>query len=105
MKDIFYMNKIIPASSINSIEINYDICDNTYGITIRQSRNNYKLISSNDENLVKLIFESMKNQCDGIDFINLVDKIKETLDSKVNKKVSKTKEKKKKVSDKNDREE
>lgn len=105
MKDIFYMDKIIPATSIDSIEINHDIYDNTYSIIVRQSRSNYKLISSKDKDLVRIIFDNMRKQCDGIDFMDLMKKSDDFLKSKNGKNITKTKERKKKVSDNNDREE
>lgn len=105
MKDIFYMDKIIPSTSIDSVEINYDICDDTYSIIVRQSRSNLKLISSQNKDLVKIIFDKIKSQCDGIDFMDLKEKSDIILKEKNNKDTVKTKEKRKKVSDKNDRKE
>lgn len=106
MKDIFYENRIIPATSINSIEINFDICDKSYSIILRQSGANYKLMSSKDKELVYNVFDKLKSQFDGIDFIEIVNQSEILLNSMVEiNKEDKPKKKRKKVSDKDDRKE
>ncbi len=106
MKDIFYENRIIPATSINSIEINCDIYDKSYNIILRQTGANYKLMSSKDKDLVYYVFDRLKSQFDGINFIELINQSEKTLNSMAGTvKEEKPKTRRKKVSDKDDRKE
>ena len=106
MKDIFYENRIIPSTSINSIEINCDICDKSYNIILRQTGANYKLMSSKDKDLVYYVFGKLKSQFDGIDFIELINESEKALNDMVKIiKEEKPKIRKKKASDKDDRKE
>lgn len=105
MKNIFYEDRIIPAYSIKCIEINSDIHGKNFSITVRQVGDNYKLFSSTDKELVDTIFKKLKEQCDGIDFIDLVEGSKKELEIKRNIKEDKPKTRKRKVSDRSDRKE
>lgn len=105
MKNIFYGDRIIPAHSIKCIEINADIHGKNFSIIVKQVGDNYKLFSSTDKDLINNIFKKLKEQCDGIDFINLIESTKKELEDKKNIKENKPKTKRKKVSENNDRKE
>ncbi len=105
MKDIFYEDKIIPYNSIKCIEINSDINNSIFNIMIRQSGNSYKIFSSDNKELVNIVFEKLKEQCDGINFSDIIKKSEKILNEKNNSFDDKVKRKRKKVSDSNDRKE
>ncbi len=75
MKDLLFADKIIPANSITSIEVVQHPVEKTYSIIVRQGIGQRNLFTHGDYDIVKSIFNEMKNNCDGFYFGDLVAKV------------------------------